>query len=81
MTERTKVCGSVEFFNSSKQMTRGGRFVQRGLVSSSIANSHLQPMSQLYTHYAQALHSWYGAAWVVQKLLNVTFYEFFLCLF
>jgi len=39
--EGTKLCGFIELFNSSKQMTRQGRYVQQGLVFSSIANSHL----------------------------------------
>ena len=33
-----KLCGSLELFNSSKKMTRRGRYVQQGLVSSCIAN-------------------------------------------
>jgi hypothetical protein len=45
-----KLCGSLELFNSSKKMTRWGRYVQRGLVSSCIANGRSPPMSQLHTH-------------------------------
>ncbi len=48
---RDQMCGSLELFNSSKKMTRQGRYVQRGLVPSSIANSSSPPMSQLHTHY------------------------------
>jgi hypothetical protein len=40
----------LELFNSSKTMTRRGRHVQRGLVSSSIANCLPPPESQLHTH-------------------------------
>ncbi len=47
---RDQLCGSIELFNSSKKMTRRGRYVQRGLVSSSIANSRSSQMSQLHTH-------------------------------
>jgi hypothetical protein len=48
--EGIKLCGSLELFNSSKKMTRRGRYVQQGLVSSSNANSRSPPMSQLHTH-------------------------------
>jgi hypothetical protein len=48
--EGIKLCGFLELFNSSKKMTSQGRDVQQGLVSSSIANSHSPPMSQLHTH-------------------------------
>ncbi len=47
---RDQMSGSLELFNSSKKMTRQGRYVQQGLVPSSIANSHSPPMSQLHTH-------------------------------
>ncbi len=40
----------IEPFISSRQTTRRGRHVQQELVSPSIANSHLWPMSQLHTH-------------------------------
>ena len=45
-----RLCGSLELFTSSKTMTRRGRHVQRGLESSSIANSLPPPESQLHTH-------------------------------
>jgi hypothetical protein len=43
----------LELFNSSKTMTRRGRHVQRGLVSSSIANGLPPPESQLHTQQLQ----------------------------
>ena len=40
---------SIELFNSSKEMTRRGWYAQRGLVSSSIANS-VSGRCLSYTH-------------------------------
>jgi hypothetical protein len=39
--EKGPIVEVIEPFNSSRQMTRQGRHVQRGLVSPSIANSRL----------------------------------------
>jgi hypothetical protein len=47
--EGTKLCGFIELFNSSKQMTRRGRYVQRGwyplVLQTAVSSRYLS-----YTH-------------------------------
>jgi hypothetical protein len=63
------MCGSLELYNSSKKMTRQGRYVQQGLVPSSIANSRSPPMSQLHTNTHTLVNSGF-ACWVFFRMVE-----------